>query len=78
MRKPVADEFPRRLSTPNRNVLFSRDFPAADQVGDALIFNLKRNRYRLIARVHFPAQRIYLKDLLTHAEDDRKDWLKWA
>lgn len=55
-----------------------QDFPSADQVGDALIFNIKGNRYRLIARVNYPGQRIFLKALLTHAEYDRKEWIRWA
>jgi mRNA interferase HigB len=50
------------------------DFPSADQVGEVLIFNIKGNRYRLIARVNHAGQRIFLKALLTHAEYDRKEW----
>ena len=45
-----------------------RDFPTADQVGDVLIFNLRGNRYRLVTRVNYRSQRIYVKALLTHAE----------
>lgn len=55
-----------------------RDFPAADQVGHVLIFNLRGNRYRLVTRVSYRSQRIYVKALLTHAEYDRKEWMKWA
>ncbi len=55
-----------------------RDFPSADQVGHVLIFNIKGNRYRLITRVNYVGQRIFIKALLTHAEYDRKEWMKWA
>ena len=55
-----------------------RDFPYADQVGDVLIFNIKGNRYRLITRVNYVGQRIFIKELLTHVEYDRKEWMKWA
>ena len=55
-----------------------RDFPSADQVGSVLIFNIKGNRYRLITRVSYRTNRIYVKNLLTHAEYDRKEWMKWA
>ncbi len=55
-----------------------RDFASVDQVGDVLIFNVLGSRYRLIARVSYPAQRLYVKALLTHNEYDRKEWLKWA
>jgi mRNA interferase HigB len=42
-------------------------FPDADQVGEALVFNIRGNRYRLIATVFYPARTIYLKA-----------WRKWA
>jgi mRNA interferase HigB len=53
-------------------------FPSADQVGHALIFNIRHNRYRLITRVDFGKQKLYLKAVLTHKEYDRKEWKKWA
>ena len=53
-------------------------FPSADQVGDVLIFNVKGNRFRLITRVYFGNGRIYVNALLTHAEYDRRGWMKWA
>jgi mRNA interferase HigB len=55
-----------------------RDFPSADQVGSVLIFNVKGNRYRLITRVQYEGQRLYVKALLTHAEYNRKEWLQWV
>ena len=53
-------------------------FPDADQVGEALVFNIRGNRHRLIATVFYPARTIYLKALLTHNEYDREEWKKWA
>ncbi len=53
------------------------DFPFADQVGSALVFNIRHNRYRLIAFVVYRKQKLYLKALLTHKESDREDWKKW-
>ena len=53
-------------------------FLDADQVGHAMVFNIRHNRYRLIATVFYPAQTIYLKALLTHTEYDREEWKKWA
>lgn len=55
-----------------------RDFATADQVGQALIFNAHGNRYRLIVTVSYITQRLFAKALLTHAEYDRKEWMKWA
>ena len=55
-----------------------KDYPSADQVGNVLIFNVLGGNYRLIVRVTYPGQRIYIKALLTHREYDRKEWMKWA
>jgi len=54
------------------------DFPSADMIGQVLVFNLAHNRYRLIATVFFATREIYVKDLLTHKEYDRKEWKKWC
>jgi len=54
------------------------DFPDADQTGSVLIFNIRHNRYRLIARVLYTKQKLYVKALLTHKEYDREEWKKWA
>jgi mRNA interferase HigB len=53
------------------------DFPAADQIGRVLVFNIRHNRYRLIARVTFPIQKLYVKALMTHKEYDREEWKQW-
>lgn len=53
-------------------------YPSADQVGDVLIFNILGGNFRLITRVSYGMQRIYLKALLNHSEYDRKEWMKWA
>jgi mRNA interferase HigB len=55
-----------------------QSFPDADQIGEALVFNIRGNRYRLIATVFYPARTIYLNALLTHKEYDREEWKKWA
>jgi mRNA interferase HigB len=53
-------------------------FTKVDQVGSVLIFNIMGNKYRLIVRIRYAAQRIWVKELLTHREYDRKEWMKWA
>ena len=55
-----------------------RQYPSADQVGDVLIFDVLGNQYRLMTRVNYSVQRIYVKALLNHREYDRKEWMKWA
>jgi len=52
-------------------------YPATDMVGSLAIFNIKGNRYRLIARMAFPCRRIYIKEFLTHAEYTKGAWKKW-
>ena len=54
-----------------------RSFPATDMIGKLAIFNIKGNRYRLIVRMEFERQRIYIKEFLTHAEYDKETWKKW-
>jgi mRNA interferase HigB len=55
-----------------------REFPTADQVGAVIVFNIHHNRYRLITRVEFSKQLMFVKALLNHKEYDREDWKKWA
>lgn len=53
-------------------------FPSADQVGEVLIFDVLGGNFRLITKVDYPTQRVFVKALLTHREYDRKEWMKWA
>jgi mRNA interferase HigB len=54
------------------------NFADADQVGRVLIFNMRRNVYRLIVKVDFRSKLVMVKDLLTHKEYDRGGWKKWC
>jgi mRNA interferase HigB len=40
------------------------------------VFNIGGNKYRLVAVVHFNAQKLFIRQVLTHAEYDRGDWKK--
>lgn len=53
-------------------------YPAADQVGSVLIFDVLGGNYRLITTVNYSRQTIFIKALLTHKEYNRKEWMKWA
>jgi mRNA interferase HigB len=46
----------------------------ADLVGRRTIFNIAGNKYRLIARVNYQTQRVFVLHILTHAEYDRGGW----
>ena len=51
-----------------------RTFSSADPVGKWTVFNIKGNRYRLIAEINYTFGRIYVRHVLTHAEYDRGGW----
>jgi len=58
-------------------------FPDADNVDDYTIFNFRRNRYRLLAAIHYSKTevesandgRVYIRSFLTHKEyENRNNW----
>jgi mRNA interferase HigB len=46
----------------------------ADLVGRYVVFNVGHNKYRLIARVVFRSQTVFVISVLTHEEYDRDKW----
>ena len=54
----------------------NRVFPSADVVGDRTVFNIKGNRYRLIARVNYRSRLVFVLFILTHSEYDKEKWKK--
>lgn len=51
-----------------------RDYPSADQVGELTVFNIGGNKYRLIVRIEYWWQKVFVRDVLTHAEYDKDKW----
>ena len=49
-------------------------YPHADPVGPYTVFNIKGGTYRLIVKIEYRWQTIFVKHLLTHAEYDRGGW----
>ena len=49
-------------------------FPATDKVGSFHVFDIGGNKLRLIAVVHYNAQRLYIKHVLDHVEYDKGKW----
>jgi len=49
-------------------------YPAADLVGRYVVFNIKGNKYRLVARVLFRSQTVFVVAILTHEEYDLGKW----
>ena len=52
------------------------DFGSADQVGRLTVFDIGGNKYRLIAHIHFNRGKVYVRQVLTHADYDKGDWKK--
>jgi len=49
-------------------------FPTADYVGnDRIVFDIKRNDYRLICIVKFSSQKVYVRFIDPHSEYDKID-----
>jgi mRNA interferase HigB len=51
-------------------------FPSIDYAPftGTLIFDIAGNKYRLVARVDFDEQMLYIQKVMTHAEYDREDF----
>jgi len=49
-------------------------FPAADQVGRLVVFNVGGNKYRLIAFVDYISRIVFIRNVLTHADYLRGGW----
>lgn len=51
-----------------------RDFNNADYVHDGrYVFNIRGNRYRIVARLHFATRTVFIRFVGTHAQYDRID-----
>jgi mRNA interferase HigB len=49
-------------------------YPSADQVGRYTVFNIRGNKYRLIARIVYRSQTLFIVSVLTHEEYDLGKW----
>ena len=49
-------------------------YPQADAVGKCTVFDIGGNKYRLIVKIEYKLQTIYIKSVLTHAEYDQEEW----
>jgi mRNA interferase HigB len=49
-------------------------YPSADLVGRYTVFNIKGNKYRLIARIVYRSQTVFVVSILTHEEYDLGKW----
>lgn len=51
-----------------------QDFSSADQVDGLTVFDIGGNKYRLITFILYKTGKIYIRDVLTHAEYDKERW----
>ncbi len=49
-------------------------YRTADRVGDTVIFNIGGNEYRLLVKVEFRYGKLYIRDVLTHADYSKNLW----
>jgi mRNA interferase HigB len=49
-------------------------YPHADLVGNYTIFNIRGNKYRLVATINYQYQQILIRTILTHEEYDEGKW----
>lgn len=49
-------------------------FASASLVGDCVIFNVGGNKYRLVARIRYPSQKVFVLKVMTHGEYDEDKW----
>jgi mRNA interferase HigB len=50
------------------------DYPHADLVGGFIVFNIAGNKFRPISEIHFEANLLLIRHVLTHAEYDKDKW----
>ena len=58
-------------TTPNE---VRESFATASFVGRMVVFNIGGNKYRLIADVHYNRGKVFIHQILTHAEYDLDLW----
>lgn len=50
------------------------DFASASIVGTCVVFNIGGNKYRLITRILYPSQKVFILKVMTHEEYDEDKW----
>jgi mRNA interferase HigB len=60
----------------NNFVELKKTFSRASVVGDFTVFDIAGNKARLIALVFYAAKKVFVRDILSHAEYDKGGWQK--
>jgi mRNA interferase HigB len=51
-----------------------RDYASASKVGNCTVFNIAGNKYRLITRILYVSQKVFVLRVMTHADYDKDVW----
>ena len=51
-----------------------RDYATASAVGNCVVFNIGGNKYRLVTRILYPSQKVFILKVMTHREYDENKW----
>ena len=49
-------------------------FRSADLVGNCAVFNIDGNKYRLVTRILYVSQKVFILKVMTHKEYDQGKW----
>lgn len=50
------------------------EFGSASPVGNCVVFNIRGNKYRLVTRILYPSEKVFILKCMTHAEYDEDKW----
>ena len=50
------------------------EFGNASSVGNCVVFNIGGNKYRLVARILYVSQKVFILGVMTHQEYDNDRW----
>jgi mRNA interferase HigB len=51
-----------------------REFCSASLVGNCVVFNIGGNKFRLVCRVLYASQKVFILKVMTHKEYDEDNW----
>ncbi len=68
-----------KTTTQHRWLCFNdvcKTFPSVDKVKNFVVFNIGGNNFRLITYIDYQRNKVFIRDVLTHAEYDKDNWKK--
>ena len=51
------------------------EFGTASHVGNCVVFNIGGNKYRLVTRILYPSQKVFILRVMTHKDYDDDKWI---